>query len=49
MKRVFFFDHPYLKELKEQIFISDFEEVKFTMGMILDLVRLISENENIHG
>ena len=44
MKRVFFFDHTYLKEFKENVFISDFEEIYFTRDLILDLTRLVGEN-----
>lgn len=49
MKRVFYFDHTYLKEFKEQVFNSDYDEVKFAMFLILDLTRLLVENESMSG
>jgi superfamily I DNA and/or RNA helicase len=46
MKRIFFFDLIYLKELKDQVFASDFDEVRFTYNLIMDVTRLMSENES---
>lgn len=47
MRRVLLFDLPYLLELKQASFISDFDEIKFCFNLIADLTRVIAEKEGI--
>lgn len=47
MRRVLVFDLVYLLELKQSSFKSDFDEINFTINLIADLTRLVSELEGI--
>lgn len=47
MRRVLMFDLVYLLELKQDSFKSDFDELRFTVSLILDLTRCISEKEGM--
>ena len=47
MRRVLMFDLVYLLELKQECFRSDFDELRFTITLILDLTRVIAEKEGI--
>ena len=45
MRRILIFDLVYLLELKQKSFKSDFDELQFTVQIIMDLTRLISDHE----
>lgn len=45
MRRVLLFDLVYLLELKQSSFKSDFDEISFTVNMLYDLTRLVSDIE----
>ena len=49
MRRAFFFDLLYLKEFKSEFHRSDLDEVNFAFSLILDVTRLIANNENFRG
>eukprot|EP00347_Sterkiella_histriomuscorum_P020454 403337744 len=49
MRRVLLFDLTYLLELKQSSFKSDFDEINFTISLIGDLTRLVSEIEGIRA
>ncbi|CDW88819.1 splicing endonuclease positive effector [Stylonychia lemnae] len=47
MRRVIMFDLQYLKELKQESFRSDFDEINFTTHLIGDLTKVVSEVEGV--
>lgn len=45
MRRVLVMDLLYLKEFKQDVFRSDFDEFTFTMYMLLDITRCLAERD----
>lgn len=45
MRRLVVFDLIYLKELKQDTFRSDFDELQFTIALILDVTRTVADKD----
>jgi hypothetical protein len=45
MRRILVFDLLYLKDFKQETFKSDFDELQFTISLILDVTRALAERE----
>ena len=45
MRRILVFDLVYLKEFKQNTFKSDFDELHFTISLIMDVTRCLAERE----
>ena len=45
MRRILIFDLLYLKEFKQETFRSDFDELSFTINLLMDVTRNIAERE----
>ena len=45
MKRILVFDLVYLKELKQETFRSDFDELSFALNLLFDITRIIVDKD----
>jgi hypothetical protein len=45
MKRILVFDLVYLKELKQETFKSDFDELSFALNLLFDITRIIVDKD----
>ena len=45
MRRILVFDLIYLREFKQETFRSDFDEITFTVYMIMDVTRALAEKD----
>ncbi len=45
MKRILVFDLVYLKELKQETFKSDYDELSFALSLLFDITRTIVEKD----